>query len=118
MGQGIGDNLISLFIHKEVTELYKSFLRTIEDIRKEHDNMKDKVAKHCAPEFAEDINYFNDSKHNQLRKRVLDNANETIRNIGSYVEMFDSTINEEKVRAAAGRKVVKRFTTNSILSEI
>jgi len=114
MEQGVADNLISLFIHKEVTKLYKSFLDTIEDLRQENKTMIDKVAKHCAPEFAEDINYFNNEKHSQLRKRVLDNGNDTIRTVSAYVDLFDSTINEERVKKASEQKrtIVKRFTTS------
>ena len=114
MERGIGDNLISIFVNKEITKLYKSFLETIEDLKQENRTMVNKVAKHCAPEFAEDINYFNNEKHNQLRKRILDNANDTIRNVSSYVDLFDSTLNENKLQVAAEQKrmIVKKFTTS------
>jgi hypothetical protein len=117
MEQGTGNNLIALFCHKELTQLYKGFLATIEDIREENKSMIAKVAKHCAPEFAEDINYFNDGKHSQLRKRVLDQSNDAIRNVSAYVDMFDSTINEERVRQASQIKITFKVTTHSTLYE-
>ena len=112
MEQGTADNLISLFCHKEIVKLYKGFLSTIEDLKLENKIMIDKVAKHCAHEFANDINHFTDERHGQIRKRVLDQGNETARNISAYTEMFDSRINEAKVSSATKRVIVKRFTTS------
>jgi hypothetical protein len=117
MERGIGDNLISIFVNKEITKLYKSFLETVEDLKQENRTMVDKVAKHCAPEFADDINYFTNEKHNQLRKRILDNANDVIRNISSYSDLFDSTLNEKRLKEAVEQKriIIKRFTTSTPL---
>lgn len=110
--ENLGNNLVALYVAKEVTRLYKNFLETVETIKSEHNHMKDQVAKHCAPEFAEDINYFNADKQARLRKVILDNGNETIRQINGYVDMFDFKINEEKVQQASKRVIVKKFTTS------
>jgi len=120
MEQGPADNLISLFIHKEISKLYKSFLDTIEDLRNENKTMINKVAKHCAEEFAQDINFFDNEKHSQLRKRVLDNGNDAIRTISSYVELFDSTMNEQRIAKAANQKrvITKRFCTSTPLIQL
>ncbi len=115
MENGIDNNLVSLLVRKEITRLYKGFLETIEDLKQENSMLIDKVARHCAPEFAEDINYFTEEKHNHLRKRVLDDGNQAIREIDNCLNLFDYNINKEKVQQAVQKKIVKKFVVNSVL---
>lgn len=87
------NNLITVFVSKEITTLYKSFLETLEDIQAEHQ---------IIPE-----------KYERLRKRILDNGNESSRKILQFLDFFDFTINKEKVEIAAKQRfITKRFITS------
>jgi hypothetical protein len=87
------NNLITVFVSKEITSLYKTFLETLEDIQ---------IENNISPE-----------KYERLRKRVLDNGNETSRKILQFIDFFDFTINKEKVEAAAKQRyVIKKIITS------
>jgi hypothetical protein len=108
------DNLISIQTSKEVTRLYKSLLELLEDVKNDHEIMLKKIADAHGQDFANQVNYFTQDKYEQLRKRILDNGNECGRQLLSFLEYFDFTINKEKVEEAAKqRRVVKKFVTNS-----
>lgn len=111
------NNLISIQTSKEVTRLYKTLLELLEDIKSDHEIMLKKVANAYGQGFANQVNYFTPEKHEQLRKRILDNGNECGRQLLSFLEYFDFTINKERVEEAAKqRRVVKKFVTNSMVS--
>lgn len=108
------DNLISVQSHKEVTRLYKSCLEILEDLKNDHEIMLKKIADKNGQEFADAINFFNQAKYEQIRKRILDHGNESLRQIDAFLEFFDCIINKERVEEAAKqRKVVKKFVINS-----
>lgn len=102
----VEDNLIQLQLQKEITSLYKTFLEILEDIKKDHETMMEKVALSSGGEFSNNINYFTSSKYEQLRKRVLDNGNDHLRSLSSFIDYFDFIINKEKVEEAAKKRVV------------
>lgn len=104
------DNLMVVVTSKEVTKLYKTLLEIIEDLQKDHDIMLAKVAEKAGPDFAKAVNYFTPAKHEQIRKRVLDNGNECERNLIAFLGFFDSTINVDKVNDAAKQKTVYKKT--------
>jgi hypothetical protein len=113
------NNLIVVQTHKEITRLYKNFLELIEDIRKDHDTMVKKIETKFGPEIAKDIDYFTNEKYEQIRKRVLDNGNETARQMINFLDFYDFQINTVKLEAAASkRKIVRKFTTSSPLMVI
>lgn len=87
------NNLLTIFISKEITSLYKSFLENLEDIK-----IEDKIT---------------NEKYERLRKRVLDSGNETSRKILQFLEFFDFQINKEKLEAAAKQRyIIKKFVTS------
>lgn len=98
------NNLITVFTHKEVTLLYKTFLEVIEDLRNDHQIMLDKVAVKAGEEFAKDVNFFTPAKYEQLRKRILDQGNECSRRLLAFLDFFEFIINKEKVEEAAKQK--------------
>lgn len=110
------NNLIRLQIEKEITNLYKDFLEIIEDLKTDHSIMLNKIEEKDGKEYADNINYFNQQKFEQVRKRILDKANSNIRNSLSFIEFFDFIINKEKVEDAVKKKNTKKFVTNSIIS--
>jgi len=112
------NNLITVFTHKEITLLYKTFLELVEDIQKDHQIMMSKVANENGEDFAQQINYFTPEKHEQIRKRVLDQGNECSRRLLSFLDFFDFTIDKDKVEDAAKqrRTVVKKVIINPPVS--
>jgi len=99
--------LIAITSDKEITNLYKNFLEIIEDLQKDHSIMVEKIKENCGEEYAENINYFKPAKYEQIRKRVLDRGNECNRNLLNFLNLFDSTINIEKLNQ---REVIYKKT--------
>lgn len=88
----VDQDLISLQVEKEITNLFKYYLEILENLKLE-------------PE-----------KQSTIRKLILDHGNDSIRNIFQFINYFDFQINKEKVEEAAKKRISKRFTTNSVLS--
>lgn len=109
------NNLITVFTHKEISTLYKTFLLLVEDLSTDHQIMLKKIAEKNGQEYADDVNYFTPEKYDQLRKRVLDQGNETSRKLLSFLDHFDFTINKEKVEASARQKqtITKKVIVSS-----
>jgi len=112
------NNLITVFTAKEITSLYKLFLEIIEDLEADNRAMLGKIAEKTSPQVAADINYFTREKYEQIRKRVLDNGNETSRKLLSFLDFFEFTINAQKVEDAAKlkRSIVKKIIISSPIS--
>ena len=110
-------NIISLQINKEITHLFKSFLEDLENFKKDHDLMLQKVADKNGKEFADSINYLNEDKYNHVRKRILDHGNESDRQLNSFIEYFDFQINNEKLEnALKQRKTYKKIVIGGLFS--
>lgn len=113
------NNLITVFTSKEVSALYKTFLELVEDLRTDHKIMLDKVALKEGKEYADSIDYFTLAKYEQLRKRVLDQGNESSRRLINFLSFFDFVINKQKVEEEAKQKRVtttKKVITTSAIS--
>lgn len=111
------NNLITVFTAKEITLLYKTFLEILEDLKVDNKIMLDKVAAKDGEQFAKDINSFTSDKHEQIRKRILDQGNECSRRLINFLDFFDFTINQAKVEDAAKQKrtVVKKVVVNPVV---
>lgn len=106
------NNLITVFTHKEITLLYKTFLEVVEDLRNDNKIMLDKVTEKCGEQFAKDINFFTYEKYEQLRKRILDQGNECSRRLLNFLDFFEFIINKDKVAEAAKQK---RMVTKKVI---
>lgn len=113
------NNLITVFVSKELTALYKSFLETLEDLKKDHTEMMGKVAQTAGESFATNVDYFSTQKYEQLRKRVLDKGNDHLRSLSTFLDFFDFIINKEKVEDAARQKrqtITKKVIISGVTS--
>lgn len=106
------NNLITVFTHKEITLLYKTFLEVIEDLRNDNQIMLGKVAGKCGESYSQDINFFTQEKYEQIRKRILDQGNECSRRLINFLDFFDFVIDKNKVEEAAKQK---RVTTKKVI---
>jgi len=108
------DNLITIFTHKEITNLFKRFLEILEDIKSNQDAMIKKGSANVDSSYLNDINYFTPEFYEQCRKRILDSGNSTERNLLGFLEYFNFQINPEKLKEAASKtKIIKRISVNS-----
>ena len=82
----------------------------VEDLKKDHEIMLDKIKEKTNEDFTNSINYFTQAKYDQIRKRILDVGNECDRNLINFLGYFDSAINVKKVEEAAQQKAVYKKT--------
>jgi hypothetical protein len=76
---------------REVTSFFKSCLKIIEDMKADHDFHYQKLYENIPEEYHPVINaanHFDDKKMSWIRKRVLDNGNESLRNFAGEMENF------------------------------
>lgn len=79
-------------IHRNITSLYKRYLNLIEDIQEEHINMLNKLNSKVDQETLKNVDYFDENKYNYIRKKILDNGNEVIREIEKNLEKLNFTL--------------------------
>ena len=87
--------LLEFQVNRNIINLYKSFLIILEDMQDEHRNNFNKL-KNAMPENNELISqadYWDESKMEYIRKKVLDQGNSTQREIIGQLEKFNLTIN-------------------------
>lgn len=112
------NNLVALQTNKEITHLYKTFLVIIEHIKQQHDTMLSKASVNVDEQYLKDINYFTQEFHELLRKRILDNGNDTSRALLTFLDYFDFQINTQKLKEANEKqRVVKKIMVNSYISD-
>ena len=83
--------LFEFQVLRSITNLYKSFLTTIEDLSEDHKHQFKKL-KESIPEHETLLNqaeYLDEAQLNHLRKKILDSGNDVRREIFSYMENFD-----------------------------
>jgi hypothetical protein len=82
--------LLGEHYHRNTKRLFKSFLILLEDLKTEHDIHFCKLRKNLPEHKAliEQADYFDESKMQYLRKKILDTGNENIRNNDDDLEKF------------------------------
>jgi hypothetical protein len=79
-------------LNRNIISLYKKYFEMVDDLRQEHKLMIQKMEKVSSKEFVENIDYFNEDKYNYIRKKILDNGNDAIRNIESSFKSITITL--------------------------
>tara|TARA_Y100001938_G_C8032164_1_gene401242 strand:+ start:996 stop:1280 length:285 start_codon:yes stop_codon:yes gene_type:complete len=83
--------LLEFQILRGITNLYKSFLETVEDLSEEH-KIQFKKLKDAIPEEESLLNqaeYLDEAQLNHIRKKILDSGNDLRRELFTYMENFD-----------------------------
>lgn len=75
--------------HRSIVNLYKRHLEIIEDLKQEHKDFLNKIKNKIPQEELNNIDYFNDQKYNQIRKKILDSGNEVVRDFEKNIENLD-----------------------------
>tara|TARA_R110001592_G_scaffold160695_3_gene392966 strand:+ start:22172 stop:22459 length:288 start_codon:yes stop_codon:yes gene_type:complete len=94
MDQGKLKELLGFQVNRNVVNLYKSFLIIMEDMHDQHSSNYAKL-KHALPNNVELINqadYWDESRMEFLRKKILDNGNDALREIIGQLDQFNLTI--------------------------
>ena len=81
MDQGQLKELLEFQINRNIINLYKSFLIMMEDMHDQHDNNFRKL-KQALPEeidLIDQADYWNESRMDYLRKKILDKGNDSLR---------------------------------------
>lgn len=84
-----------------ITKLFKCYLSSLEDLRYQHQVSIERLEEELSPEQIEILNYLDFHRYSLLRKRVLDNGNETIRDMHNFLDNFgvklkDNILNNNK----------------------
>ena len=80
-----------------VTKIFKFSLMMLEDIRQEHLHALDKLKNDDLSEKQlEILNYLDYHKYNLLRKRVLDNGNESVRDLKNLLDYFEFNLKNKQ----------------------
>lgn len=82
-------NLLKDNLDKNIKELFKGFLNTIEDLHADHQRTFSKLRSALPEEYEAIINmadYFDYDKLQHIRKRILDVGNESLRKNDSELE--------------------------------
>ena len=82
---------LSLQSSREVSSLFKMMLIMLEDMKKDHDFHYQKLYENIPEEYHSIINtanHFTAEKVNWIRKRILDQGNESIRNLYSEIDNY------------------------------
>jgi len=93
MDQGQLKELLEFQINRNIINLYKSFLIMMEDMHDQHDNNFRKL-KQALPEeidLIDQADYWDDSRMDYLRKKILDKGNDSLREILGQLEQFNLT---------------------------
>ncbi len=84
--------LLQYQLKKDVTQLYKSFLKELEDLRNQHFFMLEKLKRELPVDkhnILRSVNYFDDVEFNYRRKKILDAGNETLRALYDQMDKFE-----------------------------
>jgi hypothetical protein len=76
---------------KEVTNLFKNYLKILEDMKADHDFHYNKLYELIPEQYHVIItaaNHFDNNKLNWIRKRILDGGNESLRNFADEMENY------------------------------
>ena len=72
-----------------ITKLFKGYLNSLEDIKFQHHTALERLKDQLSPEQIEILNYLDFYRYSMYRKRILDNGNETVRDLNNFLENFD-----------------------------
>lgn len=84
--------LLEFQVYRNVTNLYKHFLDMVEKLSHDHDQEFKKLKEALPNEYSSLIKqaeYLDDARLNFLRKKILDQGNDTRREIIEYMQKFN-----------------------------
>ena len=89
-------DIISFQIHRNITNLYKKYFEISEDLLEEHRLFIARLKNLDDTSKVDSIDYFTEEKYNNIRKKILDAGNDSIREIEKALEFVDIKIKEDE----------------------
>ena len=88
-------DMISFQVHRNITNLYKRYFEISEDLLEEHRVFVARLKDFDDISKIDSIDYFTEEKYNNIRKKILDAGNDSIREIEKALEFVNITIKED-----------------------
>ena len=101
---------VQLIVQRNITKLFKSLLDVADDLKQQNSSMLLKVSRETSMGFVQQINYLTPEMMDQIRKRVLDLGNESIREISSILECFELKVDKNKLEKLLKSKNNRRIS--------
>ena len=89
-------DIISFQIHRNITNLYKKYFEISEDLLEEHRLFIAILKNLDDTSKVDSYDYFTEEKYNNIRKKILDAGNDSIREIEKALEFVNITIKEDE----------------------
>ena len=89
-------DIISFQIHRNITNLYKKYFEISEDLLEEHRLFIARLKNLDDTSKVDSIDYFTEEKYNNIRKKILDAGNDSIREIEKALEFVNIKIKEDE----------------------
>jgi hypothetical protein len=89
---GTADSIAKFAVKRNITNLFKSFLVILETIEREHDEALTKLNNVLPAEHRNKIylaDHFTEDAAERIRKKILSEGNDCIRNIEGQLNMLD-----------------------------
>ncbi len=78
-----------------ITKIFKTQLMVLEDLRFQHEEALKNLD--LSPQQTESLNYLDFTRYSLLRKRILDNGNEGIRDLENFLDNFDFKLKNKDI---------------------
>ena len=93
-------------LQRNITNLYKGFITSAEDLRFEHEQfVKKLIESGVSPELVKKLDYFDAEKYNHIRKSILDMGNEINRDLEKHFSMINLSLNESEIDNVVDEKI-------------
>ena len=93
-------------LQRNITNLYKGFITSAEDLRFEHEQfVKKLIESGVSPELVKKLDYFDTEKYNHIRKSILDMGNEINRDLEKHFSMINLSLNESEIDNVVDEKI-------------
>lgn len=78
-----------------VTHLFKDFLVLLQDLQQDNFRNVAVLQKNLPIEISKSLNFLDFVKYSKLRKKVLDNGNDSLREIQTILQDFEISFNKK-----------------------
>ena len=90
-------DIIHFQVHRNIVSLYKKYFEITEDLRQEHEAFILKLQEKTLDDLdLKSINYFTEEKYDNIRKKILDSGNDSIREIEKALDFVEITLKEDE----------------------
>jgi len=90
-------DIIHFQVHRNIVSLYKKYFEITEDLRQEHEAFILKLQEKSLDDLdLKSIDYFTEEKYDNIRKKILDSGNDSIREIEKALDFVEITLKEDE----------------------